>query len=587
MADIISLQELADAKLDAQTLEDAVNGEPGKLIKSRTGREFYSLASVPQINTMTREEIDTAVASRAPQATTYTKTEVDSALSLKAPQATTYTKTEVDSALSLKAPQSTTYTKAEVDTTFAAYVGGRKAYTTLALAQAAQSSLPANTVVDVTNDPDPTKNGTYQWNSTTLTKSAYDPLAQAKSYSESQRKLGENNVTQMWFINPYYEHSGSVLYVKPGLYSTTDNCFYVRDKRYPLDTITRTKFWADLEAQVTPARFKVTSPSGVTDCIGLANTEALLYDHINKKIVFGSRDAVGDYTCLVANNNTEIGACLEEEKIRDQVLARQLRSEMPVVSEQRQVSSTYKIKGIAHRGYSTEAPENTLPAYVLAKQNGFKYVECDISFTSDDVAMLLHDDTIDRTSTGTGALADMTAAVAKTFDYGVWKNASYAGTQIPTLVEFLKLCRNLELHPYLEIKVNASTTKARVESVVDTVNSLGMQGKVTYISFGITELRTILAKDPTARLGLVGGGGESSSNLAATLKTASNEVFVDADKVVATEVAVNYARSKGLGFEIWTVYDLLTARGFADLGVNGMTLEGFNLQDALLLSYQE
>ena len=82
MADIISLQELADAKLDAQTLEDAVNGEPGKLIKSRTGREFYSLASVPQINTMTREEIDTAVASRAPQATTYTKTEVDLALSL-------------------------------------------------------------------------------------------------------------------------------------------------------------------------------------------------------------------------------------------------------------------------------------------------------------------------------------------------------------------------------------------------------------------------------------------------------------------------------------------------------------------------
>ena len=164
MADIISLQELADAKLDAQTLEDAVNGEPGKLIKSRTGREFYSLASVPQINTMTREEIDTAVASRAPQATTYTKT-------------------EVDLALSLKASQSNTYTKAGVDTTFAAYVGGRKAYTTLALAQAAQSSLPANTAIEVTNDG--ANNGTYQWNGTTLTKSVYDPLTQAKSYADA------------------------------------------------------------------------------------------------------------------------------------------------------------------------------------------------------------------------------------------------------------------------------------------------------------------------------------------------------------------------------------------------------------------
>ncbi|WP_104488832.1 sialate O-acetylesterase [Acinetobacter indicus] len=112
------------------------------------------------------------------------QTYVDEQLSTKAPQATTYTKTEVDSALSLKAPQSNTYTKAEVDTTFAAYVGGRKAYTTLALAQAAQSSLPANTAIEVTNDPDPAKNGTYQWNGTTLTKSDYDPLTQAKSYTD-------------------------------------------------------------------------------------------------------------------------------------------------------------------------------------------------------------------------------------------------------------------------------------------------------------------------------------------------------------------------------------------------------------------
>ena len=110
--------------------------------------------------------------------------EVDFALSTKAPQTTTYTKAEVDSALLLKAPQSNTYTKAEVDTTFAAYAGGRKAYTTLALAQAAQSSLPANTTIEVTNDPTSSNNGTYQWNGTTLTKSAYDPLTQANSYTD-------------------------------------------------------------------------------------------------------------------------------------------------------------------------------------------------------------------------------------------------------------------------------------------------------------------------------------------------------------------------------------------------------------------
>ena len=112
------------------------------------------------------------------------KTDVDATLSTKASQDTTYSKVEVDYALALKAPQSNTYTKAEVDTTFAAYVGGRKAYTTLALAQAEQSSLPINTSIEITNDG--ANNGTYHWNGTTLTKSAYDPLTQAKGYADQQ-----------------------------------------------------------------------------------------------------------------------------------------------------------------------------------------------------------------------------------------------------------------------------------------------------------------------------------------------------------------------------------------------------------------
>lgn len=82
-----------------------------------------------------------------------------------------------------------TYTKAEVDATFAAYAGGRKAYTTLALAQAAQSSLPANTAIEVTNDPTAANNGTYQWNGTTLTKSVYDPLTQTKEYVDNKQTV--------------------------------------------------------------------------------------------------------------------------------------------------------------------------------------------------------------------------------------------------------------------------------------------------------------------------------------------------------------------------------------------------------------
>ena len=72
----------------------------------------------------------------------------------------------------------------EVNNSLTAIAGGHKAYQTLVAAQTAQVSLPINTIVEVTNDG--VNNGSYQWNGTTLTKSAYDPLVQAKNYTEEE-----------------------------------------------------------------------------------------------------------------------------------------------------------------------------------------------------------------------------------------------------------------------------------------------------------------------------------------------------------------------------------------------------------------
>ena len=112
------------------------------------------------------------------------------------------------------------------------------------------------------------------------------------------------------------------------------------------------------------------------------------------------------------------------------------------------------ILSVNHRGYSTVAPENTLPAYKLSKRMGFNYVETDVSFTSDGVAMLLHDATIDRTSNGSGTLANMTYDEVRQYDFGSWKSSAYAGTVIPTLAEFLSLCKNIMLHPSHQAKLH-------------------------------------------------------------------------------------------------------------------------------------
>jgi glycerophosphoryl diester phosphodiesterase len=75
---------------------------------------------------------------------------------------------------------------------------------------------------------------------------------------------------------------------------------------------------------------------------------------------------------------------------------------------------------VAHRGASAERPEHTLAAYELALQEGADGVECDVRLTRDGHLVCVHDRRIDRTSTGTGLVSEMTLAQLRTFDYGAW-----------------------------------------------------------------------------------------------------------------------------------------------------------------------
>ena len=109
------------------------------------------------------------------------------------------------------------------------------------------------------------------------------------------------------------------------------------------------------------------------------------------------------------------------------------------------------IRGVNHRGFNTKAPENTLPAYRLSRLSGFKYVETDVRFTLDGIPVLLHDETIDRTSNGSGKVGEYTFDQIRSFDFGNWKSSEFKGTVIPTLDEFLGLCARIGLEPNIEL----------------------------------------------------------------------------------------------------------------------------------------
>ena len=227
------------------------------------------------------------------------------------------------------------------------------------------------------------------------------------------------------------------------------------------------------------------------------------------------------------------------------------------------------VKAVAHRGYSAVAPENTLPAYKLAKANGFFYAETDVSFTSDGVPVCLHDATIDRTSDGTGNINSLTWAQVQQYDFGSWKSSAYAGTKIPSLQQFLELCRSIILHPYIELKNSATYTEAQIQSIVDLVEACGLKGKVTYISFNETYLGYVKAYDSAARLGYLSSSVSASViSTVQGLKTTYNEVYLGTSSYGSS--AVSTCKAAHVPMEVWTIDSADTIKGL-DPYITGVT----------------
>ena len=215
------------------------------------------------------------------------------------------------------------------------------------------------------------------------------------------------------------------------------------------------------------------------------------------------------------------------------------------------------VNSVAHMGYSYEAPENTLPSYRLAKEKGFFYVECDVTYTSDGVPVLHHLETIDSTSNGTGKVTQMTYNQLLKYDFGSWKNSKYVGTKIPTFEEFIALCSQLGLHPYIELKDHGNHTRESLGELVAIVEKYGMLRQCTWITFIHDYFFYINEFDPQARVGLLWPNDINSSiiNKAASIKTSQNEVFLNVNYDALTDSGIQRAKSNGFPVEVYTVDD--------------------------------
>lgn len=160
----------------------------------------------------------------------------------------------------------------------------------------------------------------------------------------------------------------------------------------------------------------------------------------------------------------------------------------------------------AHRGASGYAPENTLAAFQKAVDLGADGVELDIQLTKDDQIVVIHDETIDRTSDGKGWVKDYTLEELRAFNYNRTK-PEYKHADIPTMREVFELLKPTGLFINIEIKTGVVFYEKIEEKILALTKEMGMEDRVCYSSFNHYTVTRIHELNPDAEVGFLYADG--------------------------------------------------------------------------------
>ena len=226
------------------------------------------------------------------------------------------------------------------------------------------------------------------------------------------------------------------------------------------------------------------------------------------------------------------------------------------------------VRYIAHRGYSGLAPENTIPAYEEAGKAKFWGAETDIVETSDGEFVLMHDATVDRTTNGTGNVADMTLEQIKALKIDAGANISkYPDLKVPTLREYLTCCKRYNMVPIIECK-----TINNIEGFFNILQELNMVKQVIVISFQNVTLQALREFSKDIRIQTLTPGAVEAG--IALCKQYNFDVDLYVDNV--TEDAVKQYHNNGIKVNVWTVNDDARRLELESFGVDYITTDNLN-----------
>ncbi len=220
---------------------------------------------------------------------------------------------------------------------------------------------------------------------------------------------------------------------------------------------------------------------------------------------------------------------------------------------------------IAHRGASGNAPENTLAAFRKAVALGATFIETDLQLSRDAHFVAIHDETVNRTTNGQGAVHGMTLTELRRLDAGSWFGSEFAGERIPTLEEILEFSKKNDVVFYLEIKPGGSW--GGEHALIGSLRESGEIPRVVVISFDAAIVLNLRKIEPTLMTGLL-YDGQIETPMDKAVAIGARQLLVRGDLV--TPALLAEARKKDLQVVCWTVNHPAHMRMLAAAGVDGI-----------------
>jgi glycerophosphoryl diester phosphodiesterase len=232
---------------------------------------------------------------------------------------------------------------------------------------------------------------------------------------------------------------------------------------------------------------------------------------------------------------------------------------------------------VGHRGAMGHRPENTLASYEHALELGADWIELDVHLSRDGALIVIHDETLDRTTNGHGLVRDHTLAELKQLDAGSWFSPKYASQRIPTLGEILDWARARDTVVDIEIK-NAPLYYEGIElAVVHALERAGMSDQAIVISFDHASVKRVKeVSGGRVATGVLYGCRPLDAGVPLARSAGADALLPHWAYVTAEDVA--RAHAEGLSVAPWASSDPDVLRS---LIANGVDAIGTNHPDVL------